>query len=157
MEEIRYCWAKPADLKAIQTLLKKCELPHEDVSSHLVNFITAKTKSTIIGVNGIEIYGQYGLLRSLAVDPAYRGRGISRDLNANIIARAHQAGVKTLYLFTETAERYAAKLGFSTISRESVPESIQGTTQFRYSCPKTATCMLKEIEKDIHYYPSESL
>lgn len=147
MEEIKYLWARPEDKAAIQSLLMKCELPYEDISLHLANFILAKFRDTLIGTDGIEIYGQDGLVRSLAVDPAFRGQGISKELNARILARAHQMGVRRLYLLTTTAESYSAKLGFCKIDRESIPKAIQETFEFKSACPKTAVCMMKDIAK----------
>jgi hypothetical protein len=32
IEEIKYDWAEPAVMIAIQSLLKKCDLPDEDIS-----------------------------------------------------------------------------------------------------------------------------
>ena len=145
MEEIKYYWAKPSDLAAIQDLLKKCDLPYEDMSPHLTNFMTAKIGDSVIGVNGIEIYGPDALLRSLAVDLSFRNRGISRELIARILARARQLGVKNLYLLTQTVENYAAKSGFHKIDRNSVPQSIQATAEFKSLCPQSAVCMLKSI------------
>jgi N-acetylglutamate synthase-like GNAT family acetyltransferase len=146
MAEIGYSWAKAGDQTAIQSLLKQCELAYEDISSHLADFVIAKAGERTIGVNGIEIYQQDGLLRSLAVEPSFRDQGISRDLHAMILARAHQKKVKKLYLLTQTIENYAAKIGFRKIARENVPELIQSTNEFRSLCPKTAVCMMKVID-----------
>jgi amino-acid N-acetyltransferase len=145
MGEIKYCWAEPVDEAGIQLLLKKCDLPFEDISLHLANFILAKDGETIIGTNGIEIYQQDGLLRSLAIEPIFRGRGISNELNIRILTRAHQMGIRRLYLLTQTAEKYSAGLGFSTVSRDRVPASILATNEFKTLCPKTAVCMMKII------------
>ena len=145
MDEIKYYWAKPSDLTAIQTLLKKCDLPYEDISPHLANFITAKMGNRLIGVDGIEINKENALLRSLAVDLAFRDRGISKELNARVLARARLLGVKDLYLLTQTVENYAAKSGFHKIDRDTVPESIRATAEFKSLCPQSAVCMLKSI------------
>jgi N-acetylglutamate synthase-like GNAT family acetyltransferase len=149
MEKIRYFWADAGDQAAIESLLKQCGLPYEDIASHPVDFVVAKAGETIVGVNGIEIYNQDALLRSLAVEPAFRGTGISRELDARILARAHQKQVTKLYLLTQTVENYAAKMGFQKIARESVPQSIQSTTEFKSLCPKTAVCMMKVIDEGI--------
>jgi amino-acid N-acetyltransferase len=145
MLEIQYSWAEVADMAGIQSLLKQCDLPYQDISSHLANFITAKAGKAIIGVNGLEIYGKDALLRSLAVDPAWRGRNVSSELNARILARARQKGVKHLYLLTQTVENYAVKLGFYKIARDNTPPTIQATTEFKSLCPETAVCMMKTI------------
>ena len=145
MDTPAYGLAEPDDETAIKALLKKCDLPFDDIPSHLKNFVVAKVDDIIIGVNGIEIYGQAGLIRSLAIDPAFRGRGIARELNTRIQRRAQLAGVKELYLLTQTAEQYSAVLGFRKVSRDSAPEPIQATGEFKSLCPKTAVCMMKRI------------
>jgi amino-acid N-acetyltransferase len=145
MEEIKYCWAKPNDREAIQQLLQQCNLPFEDIAPHLYNYVIAKAGDLVVGVNGIEIYAQDGLLRSLAVKPAFRRRGISGELNTRVLARAHTMGLRTLYLLTQTIEDYAARSGFHKVDRQSVPETIKNTIEFKSACPETAVCMMKPI------------
>jgi amino-acid N-acetyltransferase len=157
MDEIQYQWAKPNDEASVTSFLIKYDLPYEDISFHLANFILAKAGGTIIGTNGIEIDGQDGLLRSLAVESEFRSRGISKELYTRLLARAHLKGVQRLFLLTQTAEKYSARLGFRTIRRDSLPASIQNTAEFKSLCPKTAICMMKVISGDIQYYPIESL
>ena len=59
-------------------LLKGAELPVEDLTDEtLKNFMVARGKdNSIMGVVGVEMYRENGLLRSLAVDPAYPGKGL---------------------------------------------------------------------------------
>jgi amino-acid N-acetyltransferase len=145
MEVIKYRPAVASDLAAVRALLEKCGLPQADIAAHLPAFWVAETGGNIIGVNGIEIYKPEALLRSLAVDSQYRGRGISRELNARLLERARQMGVERLYLLTLTAESYSARLGFQKVARDSLPAAIQATAEFRSLCPQTAVCMFKEI------------
>jgi amino-acid N-acetyltransferase len=57
-------------------LLNGAELPTEDLTDEKMrNFMLARDKDDcIIGVVVVEMYQEYGLLRSLAVHPAYRKR-----------------------------------------------------------------------------------
>ncbi len=86
-----------------------------------------------------------GLLRSLAVEGAYRGRGLGRALVLEMIGHAKDSGINQLYLLTLTADRFFGKEGFERISRECMPEAIQNTMEFTSICPVSSVCMKKEI------------
>ncbi len=128
---ITYSFATPADKDQIRRLLSECGLPSLYVHRHLKFFIVAKAAKKIVGVIGLEVYGRVGLLRSLCVDQAYRGRGIARMLNAKIMAHARMRGIDRLFMFTFAAEKFASKLGFHKIGKNRIPESIRSTWQFR--------------------------
>ena len=68
---------KPAELYRTEVvdLLTAEKLPASDLPSMLTDFFVAVDGTRICGVVGLEVYGGYGLLRSLAVKPDYRGRG----------------------------------------------------------------------------------
>lgn len=137
--------AAPQDETAILRLLGSCGLPTADVAQHLRNFLVARLDGEVAGVAGLEPAGGYGLLRSLAVDPAHRSRGIARALCTRIEARAAELGVRTLYLLTTTAEKFFAASGFTSVRRGSVPEAIRSTLEFSSLCPDSAVVMTKQI------------
>ena len=147
MEDIRFIFANTKDEGSINNFLLEVGLPYQDISGHLGHFLLAKSNDTLIGVVGLEVHGEFGLLRSLAVALPYRGRGIGMVLCERILAYAHLQGIKELYLFTMTAENFFTKLGFIKIDRENIPKEIQGTEEFQTLCPSTAICMFKRIEK----------
>jgi amino-acid N-acetyltransferase len=158
MEKITYAYAESENLTAIEQLLEECELPYQDVVNHLSHFFIAKKDGKLIGVIGLEIMSTMGLIRSLAVSPSFRGKGIAIELYIRILAYAHLIkGIKKLYLLTLTAEGFFTKLGFEKIDRNNVPDAIQSTEEFRSLCPATAVCMVKKIENEPHYYPREIL
>jgi amino-acid N-acetyltransferase len=142
---ITYSSATPADKKQIRGLLSECGLPTLYIHRHLKSFMVAKGDKKIVGVIGLERYGRVGLLRSLCVDQAYRGRGIARMLNAKMMAYAHMQGIDRLYMFTFDAEKFASKLGFRKIDKKQLPETIRSTWQFRKLKPYPAVCMVKTL------------
>jgi amino-acid N-acetyltransferase len=146
MEEVIFALAAPDDLPAIRSLLAQCQLPEEDIAAHLGNFVAARADGDLIGVIGLEVCGRAGLLRSLAVAPARRGRGVGRALYDRILAQAHFKRVTELYLLTLTAAAYFARLGFRQTDRAGAPESIQVTREFQTLCPQTATCMMRRLD-----------
>lgn len=93
MKDIRVTFANAEDEKVIKHLLAEVNLPHENLSNHLHNFLLAKSNDTLIGVVGLEVLGKFGLLRSLAVASPYCGRGIGKLLHEKILTHAHLQGI----------------------------------------------------------------
>jgi N-acetylglutamate synthase-like GNAT family acetyltransferase len=143
--------ASPMDEPWIRQLLTICELPHEDITSlHLRHFLVAKEKGQIVGVVGLEVLGRLALLRSLAVDPRYRNRGLASQLTGKAEEHAVSVGSKELYLLTLTAESFFVKRGYQKIGRDSAPPQVQGTAEFQGLCPASSVCMVKQLPKREH-------
>src|SRR5665213_5398 len=87
---------------SIVALLIAEKLPAEDLPATLENFRVARRNDEVIGVAGLEIYGDYGLLRSLGVQPAYRSEGVAGKLLGQIETLANSKGLKAICLLTET-------------------------------------------------------
>jgi amino-acid N-acetyltransferase len=132
--------------KEVITLLMAQNLPVADLPQNLDNFLVALQNHEVIGVAGLEVYGAYGLLRSLAVHPDFRGQGIADQLLRNILALAGIKGITALYLLTETAAIYFEKKGFINITRPEAPMGIQQSSEFSHVCPQSAIVMKKSIE-----------
>ena len=141
--------AKPEYESRIKQLLAECDLPHEDLrSSQLRHFWVACEKTRLAGVVGLEILGNDALLRSLAVTPHDRGKGLGKQLTDRAEQYARSSQVGTLYLLTLTAPEFFKKLGYQVIKRVDAPEALQNTTEFQGICPVSATCMTKSLESD---------
>ena len=133
--------ATTADLPAIERLLTASDLPIAGVKESLSGFLVAVNNQQVVGVVGLERCGSFGLLRSTAVAPEWRGKHVAKRLVEQIIARAEAQGINALYLLTTTAERYFPTFGFQVTTRETVPEPIRATGEFREACPASATVM----------------
>lgn len=131
----------PADLDAARALLAAHDLPVEDLASPALSLLGAFQDRGLVGVVGLESCEPFGLLRSLAVADAHRGRGLARALCAEIFALARRRGIQTLFLLTTTAADYFPRLGFVAIPRDAAPPSIQTSTQFASLCPASARVM----------------
>ncbi len=137
-----------ADLPAIEQLLVASGLPTAGVADALDGFLVAESAAPkqIVGVVGIEACcSEYGLLRSTAVDPAWRGTGLGKRLVERAIAEAESRGMRAMYLLTTTAERYFPSFGFVKTTRDAVPEEIKRSVEFREACPATATVMSLDL------------
>lgn len=137
--QIRPATAK--DLSPIEDLLRQSDLPLDGVSDSLSSFVVAEREGRVIGVAGLEECGDYGLLRSAAVNPEWRGRGLGRTLVERVISDAESIGLRALYLLTTTAEKYFPAFGFHETTRDAVPAAVQATAEFTSACPSSATVM----------------
>ena len=133
--------AEPADFPAIHALLAANGLPTEGVRELIADFVVAEDGLDVIGVAAVERCGDFGLLRSVAVDENWRSHGVARRLVDRSIEVSRARGLAALYLLTETAEGYFPTFGFETTSRESVPAPIRATHEFAQACPASATVM----------------
>ncbi|ASU33191.1 arsenic resistance N-acetyltransferase ArsN2 [Mucilaginibacter xinganensis] len=131
----------------IIALLTAEKLPVADLPHSLENFVVSTQNGNLTGVAGLEIYGDYGLLRSLAVDKAFRNRGIADDLLKQAEALAASKNIKAIYLLTETAPAYFARKGYEAITRAGVPAAIQQSSEFSHVCPQSAIVMQKLVNK----------
>lgn len=136
------------DLPEIVQLLMDCGLPTDDVPEALGAFVTASVGKALAGVVALERFGDVGLLRSLAVAPTYRGRGIGRRLCEHVLEEAERRGLRQVYLLTTDATDYFARHGFVAVGRDRAPERIRRTRQFRELCPGTATLMRRPVAAD---------
>lgn len=130
-----------SDLASVERLLVASGLPTAGVAAALCTFVVAEREGNIVGVVGLEVCCDHGLLRSTAVDPAYRDRGLGRALVERVIAEAEARGIHALYLLTTTAERYFPSFGFLATTRSEVPPPIRDTIEFASACPASATVM----------------
>ena len=140
--------ATSSDEAAIATLLTAAHLPLDGVHEALRCFVVAEDAGHIVGVAGVEacgVRGEYALLRSVAVDPVWRSKGLGRTLVSRAIALAEERGAKALYLLTTTAEGYFPSFGFSLTSREAVPDDVRATAEFQGACPASATVMVRTL------------
>jgi amino-acid N-acetyltransferase len=138
--------ARPADGTAVADQLRAAGLPVDDLSTAAgLALLTARCGGQLAGVVGVQALGAAGLLRSLAVAPEFRGRGLGGQLVAEAEALARARGVKDLYLLTTTAETYFARRGYTPAERGAAPAALQATGEFQSLCPASAVCLRKTL------------
>jgi arsenate reductase len=137
--------AAAADAPAVQALLATCQLPIADLPPGLDHFLVAREGDRLVGSIGLEVHGRLGLLRSLAVDPAWRHVGLATRLWTELQRRAAALGLTQLYLLTTTAEPLFARWGFLRLAREAAPAAIKATAEYRTLCPASAAFMQRAL------------
>ena len=137
--------ARPADLAAVEELLVASNLPLVGVREHLGDFVVAEADGQIVGMAGLEICCNDALLRSVAVRPEWRSKGVGRAVVTRAVADAESRGLRALYLLTTTAEHYFPSFGFRKIARDEVPADVRATQEFTSACPASATVMERRL------------
>lgn len=143
------------DMEAIGRLLRASGLPTQDLGTEDLGtedlatakpiFVVALAGEKLVGCAGLERFGSYALLRSLAVESSFRNRGIAGNLVGFARERAVAAGASELLLLTTTAEGFFLRLGFESIPRESAPHELAASTQLSSVCPSSAILMRQKL------------
>jgi len=121
-----------------------CRLPVDDIRDDGI-FVVARMGGELCGTAGMESFGAIALLRSVAVHPAWRGKGIASALCDELMRQARSTGVQQLFLLTTDAERFFRTLGFEALARDALPPEVRSTAQFRELCPQTAIAMTRAL------------
>ena len=137
--------ATARDFSAVERLLTANDLPLAGVPKTLDQFVVAESNGEIVGVAGLEPCNNDALLRSVAVNPDWRSKGVGRALVTRAIADAEARGCRALYLLTTTADRYFPNFGFHTVDRATVPASVAETEEFTRACPDSAVAMARDL------------
>lgn len=132
-------------------LLHAAGLNTDDLSRTALPWFRGCYRSgSLAAAGGLELHGDTALLRSLAVRPDGRGRGLGRALLDELEALACASGVRDLYLLTETAAEFFARHGYLAAPRDSAPARIRATRQFAELCPDSAVFMHKTLDECAH-------
>jgi amino-acid N-acetyltransferase len=134
------------DLATIQHILRENDLCFKDIPQIIDMIFMAHNSSDLVGIGGVERRGDFGLLRSLAIQPSFRGKGYGKELCNKIVEQAKLQGIKELYLLTTTAQTFFEGLGFRKIERERAPKAIRDTREFKELCPVSSVCMHMRID-----------
>ncbi len=138
--------ARPHDVPEALDLLQRCDLSKKDVAERWGHyFVVHEDDGRCVGVAGLEIHGEDGLLRSVAVDEDYRGQGLGASLVEAALGRAGRLALGTIYLLTVDARDYFARQGFADCPREEAPEAIRESWEFTTGCPSSAAFMKRAV------------
>ena len=141
--------ATQGDIGAVESTLRHSDLPLDGLSDQFGDgYAVAESDGQVIGVEGIEVHGADGLLRSAAVALDWRGRGVGDALTRDRIEWARRQGLRSLYLLTTTAGDYFPRFGFEPVDRDTAPEAVRRSREFSEACPSTALFMSLPLQGD---------
>lgn len=135
---------RPEELPQLLALLEACALPFADLEArHLPGFLICRDDAGLVAAAGLERCADELLLRSLAVAPGYRRRGLAGQLVDALEQSARARQQPRLFLLTTTAEDFFAARGYRSLARAAAPPAIADCREFRDLCPASAVCMVK--------------
>ncbi|MCC6931388.1 MAG: GNAT family N-acetyltransferase [Gemmatimonadaceae bacterium] len=134
--------ARADDLADVLRLVAQASLPIDGVEDQFGDgYAIAECPAGLIGVEGIERYGSAALLRSAAVDSAWRGKGVGEALTRDRLQWAATHGVREVWLLTNTAAAYFPRFGFEPADRASAPSLVRQSREFSETCCASAVAM----------------
>lgn len=138
-------FSSPSEV-AVKHLLQSVELPTSDITAeHLSHFFACGSNADLTGVVGLEIFDDVALLRSLAIAAAQRHAGLGAMLTSHAERHALEQGAQSLYLLTDTAEQFFARIGYVHAPRAQAPAAIRNTREFSDICPANSAFMVKHL------------
>lgn len=141
--------AVPDDIDRVESALRDSELPLDGLRDQFGDgFAVAEADGTLIGVEGVEVHGDDGLLRSAVVVSSWRGRGVGEALTRDRIEWARRRGLRALYLLTTTAGDYFPRFGFAQTGRDAAPLAVRKSREFSEACPSTALFMALPLHQE---------
>jgi arsenate reductase len=134
------------DRAEVEALLRTADLPLDGLEACFPHdAILARLDGALVGVAGLERWGAFGLLRSVAVAEAQRGKGIAEALIAERLCIAKLDALSAVYLLTMGADRYFERFGFARVERAVLPAILGGSTQLTLPACSTAIAMVKQL------------
>ncbi|HVA72550.1 MAG TPA: GNAT family N-acetyltransferase [Candidatus Limnocylindrales bacterium] len=141
--------ARLADAAAIHALIahyaaRGILLPRteKNVREHAALFLVLEEKGNIAGCVSLETYGSdLAEVRSLAVSPEIRGRGLGARLVQFALAEARRRKIARVFAVTHAPD-FFVRQGFTTSSRRALPEKIARDCS---GCPKANGCRLVAV------------
>jgi amino-acid N-acetyltransferase len=135
--------ATPEDVPAVEALLSAAGLPLDGAREALALGVVGREAGRVIGAAAVERFGDAGLLRSVVVDSTARGAGRGRSIVASAEDAARAAGIRELYLLTETATDWFPRLGYEAVDRQAAAAVVGESIEFTTVCRDTGVPMRK--------------
>jgi amino-acid N-acetyltransferase len=117
-----------------------------DIYENLQTFIVAELDSNIVGCCALEvIWADLAEIKSLAINEAYKGKGIGRELVAAAVEQAAKLGVAKVFALT-LEPAFFEKSGFAIVEKDTLPMKVWSDCA---RCSKQQNCdeiaVIKEV------------
>jgi len=89
------------------------------------DFVVAECNcGTIVGTSGLHVlWNDMAEVRSLAVLPAWQGRGIGKSMIQYMVQEAQEIGIERLFAFTYQ-QSFFEKCGFTVVKKDTLPQKV---------------------------------
>ena len=139
--------ARSDELSEVEGLLRQVRLPIEGIDRLAGLVMVAHAGGRVVGSAALEPYDASALLRSVAVDPAFRGQGLGVRLTEATLSLARDRRIRHIYLLTETASEFFPRFGFRVVERGNVDPVVRRSEEFARLCPDSAVAMVLDLER----------
>lgn len=141
--------SRAEDKEAIRALLLEMKLPTESIGDGATSFYIAEDNGRLLGIAGLEYYGDDALLRSVAIRPGLQRQGIGSAIVDRMLDEARKKKIRRVILLTETEKEFFLRKGFGVVDRSEIKnEDLRKSSEFAYACPTSAVCMSMEIKEE---------
>src|SRR5262249_18957157 len=111
---------------------------------HVRDFRVGVMGRTVVGCGALQIVDPtLGEIRSVAVDPAHRGRGVGGRIVRALVADARRLGLPRVFCLTRRLE-FFANLGFVVVPKERYPHKVWNDCRI---CPRQHCCDETAMER----------
>lgn len=133
MEEMTIRPASMVDFDVITHLLKEADLFSQDVLAVGTRYWVVEDRDEkVVGCLGMELGKEAVLLKSAAVKPAFRKKGLAERLVQEAVSFAVAHGYQRAYLFSVRSGGYWQRLGFREVPVAELVEALQDAYQVRH-------------------------
>lgn len=139
--------AVPADLPAIEAMLRDAELPLGGL--RIEDTTVALDGGEVVGAVAVERYASTALLRSLVVRPDRRKTGIGRRLTGAALDVARWSGAQVVYALTAAAQGFFERFHFEPVSRARGRSECPSPQMGAPECDGAATLCLSFEDADL--------
>lgn len=134
-----------ADPRDGAALLRAAGLPLDGWDAPGLLRWAVREDGALLGVIALERHADHGLLRSLAVAPTARGRGLAHALVAHALHEARALGLRDVAGLTTTIPDLLPRWGFREVARADLPAALAASPELRGACPASAHAFLREV------------
>jgi N-acetylglutamate synthase-like GNAT family acetyltransferase len=124
--------------------LAKAGLPAADIENEDALFWRFENDDVPVGFGGLEIFGDQALLRSVVALPPVRNHGIGTAIVASLETEARIRHCRAVWVVTDTARDFFARLGYRACERSETPQPIREGALFARCA--TGTVMTKRLD-----------
>jgi amino-acid N-acetyltransferase len=127
----------------------------EDIFDSIREFLVAVDEDTLLGCVAVDVFwGGLAEIRSLAVAPEARGRGVGGALVEAAVNDAYRLGIKNVFALTYE-KPFFERRGFHVVDLKALPEKVWRECLHWYAKGyRHETAMLRELETE-GYVPPE--
>ena len=117
------------DIPAMQQLVAEevgtgviLERSDDELATNIRSYVLAKAEGYLVGYTALHIHSpRLAEIRSLIVDPTFRGQSVGKRMVEYALDEAERLGVAEVLALTYVPD-FFRKLGFEEIAKESLPE-----------------------------------